>query len=154
MINLDEIKEIAADFATIAGVPCYIVPMPLNVPATHLKLEYVGELLDRSNKLNRADNGAFKINLILRADGFNEAMFNEFRPADKMLINNLSEDMKLESSGYIYVINCFDTAIEDIGFQYPEQALGISEPDPSNNDTSSRMIYTRVFQLKINYSKK
>lgn len=154
MINLSELKEIADDLALIAGVPCYLVPMPLNVPATHLKLEFLGKSLNRLNQVDKLNNGSFKANLILRSDGFNEKLLDEVMPADEKLSDELSNELTFETANHICIINTADTQNEDIGFQFPEQMLGISEPDPSSNDISSRMINTRVFQLKINYSKK
>jgi len=146
-LNSSNLRNIAAKIATITGVQTEVEPLPIDLKKTHIKLEYVGRLLGR-------DLQAIKINLILRGDGSNIGFVDEVMKADFALIDAIKDQYAFSDNEYDYIIESAQTKNEDFGLQFPEQADGIAEPDSNTADSSSRRIYTRLFQLQINYSER
>lgn len=150
-MNLTNLKELATDIGLIAGIPCFLMPCDI-IAAPHIKLEYLGETSTNYTGVQKTDNGTFEINLILRAEGFNESMLDRVETADTKIVKALTSNLTIQTSNYKMTFNQ-EQKPANIGWQFPEQAIGITEPDPANENSSSRMIFTRLFPMKINYSK-
>lgn len=146
-MNSNNLRNIAFEIQTITGVQTEVEPIPIDLKKSHIKLEYVGRFLDR-------DLQAIKINLILRGDGSNLGFVDEIMKADFALMDAIRDQYEFSDSEYNYIIESAQTKNEDFGLQFPEQATGIAEPDSNTADSSSRRIYTRLFQLQINYNER
>lgn len=153
-MNLTNLKNIAADFEALIGIPCEVSPMPINMAATHIKLEYIGKERNLDSTSLKNGYGQFSINLVLRGDGYNEKINDEVCLADWKLTETFDDQIIFDDSDYNYCIEPGNVIIEDIGWLNPEQVNGILDPDPMSNDSGSRQIFTRVFRLKINYTTK
>ena len=152
-MEINNLKNIATELQTISGVKCFVEPIQTDIKETHIKLEYVGRYLNRELSGNKSEYGALKLNLVFRGDGNGLNFIDEVIKADFKLCEAIESEYDFSDNDYNYRLESADTANEDFGLQFPEQSLGVAEPD-STNDVGTRRIYTRIFQIKIKFSKR